>query len=589
MAQDEQEALISWLKENKLNFMKDALVEEKYTLEMIEAMTNDEINGICVDLNIPHIKRPRFRVAVQSFQNAQTNNNNVKKQTQQSHNTIPNENKKENKIKKQNVKEETLESLLSSQDSQTLSNPYIIISGIEDYSQSKPKGMWPDLNGVSVDVKNMINLWYNTYNYKNISVAFNNCEKKEASHNENQGIHTNNKLDYNFTNIGNLKIENSKISMSNIETYNDFLVNIRATINFKNCNDGLIFYYSGHGVKNAIILSNGVQYKIRDIIEIFNNKECIVLRNKPKIMIFDCCRGSQICETYDAKMESDDNINKSNNVLKGLNNKYNEWINHKFHKNSNLAIIFGNFEDYSISDSDYGGHLTRSIVKVFENPKEIINHNYSLQKLIIAIRKQTKMHSGKGNINFGVPNQLVEVRETLEYEVYFKTHDMNNKIVSNFESGTVTNESQNKSISFTVNGYQIHWTGTKQIAFNDINSNTEHTEYNQSKIYDLNINSDEKDNELELRPLEPVMVNDSCETEIESNNDEYVNETVDSLFISTTSAVGAAMKYLLNDEQQKKHNAKLTFNKLVARYNFKVEQYNEKFKQFKEKNETNHN
>ena len=56
-------------------------------------------------------------------------------------------------------------------------------------------------------------------------------------------------------------------------------------------------------------------------------------------------------------------------MLKGPNNPRNAWTNTKYHKNSGLATIFSNFEEYSICDSsDYGGCLTRSIFKVFSDP-----------------------------------------------------------------------------------------------------------------------------------------------------------------------------------------------------------------------------
>ena len=73
MAQDEHQSLIAWLSANKLNFMKDALVEEDYTLDMIVSMTDDDMNGIFQDLKISNIKRPRFRNAVQSLKQKKQN------------------------------------------------------------------------------------------------------------------------------------------------------------------------------------------------------------------------------------------------------------------------------------------------------------------------------------------------------------------------------------------------------------------------------------------------------------------------------------------------------------------------------------
>ena len=203
----------------------------------------------------------------------------------------------------------------------------------------------------------------------------------------------------------------------NDQAFNDFLVEIRSKINLSKTNDGLIFDYSGHGIKNAIILSNGQSYLIKRINNIFNNKECVFLRNKPKIAIYDCCRGSQTSTTYPAT-ESDNYTMKSQPITKGPNTQKNNWVNQRFHDNSGLAIIFSNFEDYTIADSsDFGGCLTRAIYKVFLNPKKI--ENISLRDLIISIHRQTKIHAGKGNKEYKISSQLVDFHETLEKKVFF--------------------------------------------------------------------------------------------------------------------------------------------------------------------------
>ena len=51
--------------------------------------------------------------------------------------------------------------------SQKMTNPFIILIGIEDYSDARNKyhKEYPDLH-------RMKNLWLNTYNYKHIQVAF---------------------------------------------------------------------------------------------------------------------------------------------------------------------------------------------------------------------------------------------------------------------------------------------------------------------------------------------------------------------------------------------------------------------------------
>ena len=288
-----------------------------------------------------------------------------------------------------------LSSLLNVRNSQTLTNPYVIITGIENYLAAKPSGFWLNLPGVGVDVKNMIHLWKDIYKYQNTSVLFKNAKNSK-----------------------------NETRMDSSQSFSDFLVDIRAQINVNKCNDGLIFYYSGHGVKDGIILANGEKYKISNIIKIFNGEHCIFLRNKPKIMIFDCCRGEGISETYEIKSDESSVIKKGPVTISSDH----EWVDSKYHVNTGLATIFSNFEDFSISDSPtHGGCLTRSIVTVFKNPSSIVD--YSLRELILGIRRQTKINSGFGNKKFNVSNLLVDFHETLEYKVYFSTNktDLNDE------------------------------------------------------------------------------------------------------------------------------------------------------------------
>ena len=77
MAQDNQQSLVAWLNTNKLNFIKDVLVEEEYTLDMIVDMTDNDIDDIFDELKIPKIKRPRFRNAVKRLEQTKQSQQNL--------------------------------------------------------------------------------------------------------------------------------------------------------------------------------------------------------------------------------------------------------------------------------------------------------------------------------------------------------------------------------------------------------------------------------------------------------------------------------------------------------------------------------
>ena len=166
MAQDEQEPLIEWLGKNNLNFMKDALVEEGYTLKMIIEMTDKDIEDIIDGLDMPKIKRPRFRNAVKRLkQKPQPQAQQAQQQPQKQKKSPMSKSEKKSKnlilstspntkaITFPQGQEETFESLLSINDSQRIKNGYVIISAIEDYSQSKPNGKWPNLDGTKLMFK----------------------------------------------------------------------------------------------------------------------------------------------------------------------------------------------------------------------------------------------------------------------------------------------------------------------------------------------------------------------------------------------------------------------------------------------------
>ena len=67
------------------------------------------------------------------------------------------------------------------------------------------------------------------------------------------------------------KNQKSSQILSNKGTCEDYLIKIRSIIDVNGKSDGLILYYSGHGVKNGIILANGESCSIKQsIINTFN-------------------------------------------------------------------------------------------------------------------------------------------------------------------------------------------------------------------------------------------------------------------------------------------------------------------------------
>ena len=311
-------------------------------------------------------------------------------------------------------------SVLSSED--ILQNPYVVIIGIDDYNSNYNEKL-PNLPGVKQDIYKMAYLWNKIYGYKNVSIGCNYSSKDNSGNNNvseekssRKDKEIEHKLEQEFGNIINQNKVNNGIN------FGDYLVKIRSGIDFLEKNDGLIFYYSGHGIKNKIILANGKRYWIKDIISTFDGKSCVHLRDKPKVFIFDCCRGNDIAETYDVNKKKDKAIVRghANNNDNDNNNSNNQWADVMYHKNSGFAMIFANFENYSINDSDHGGCLTTAVETTFGKPELIEQVN--LRDLILVIRQQTKLNAGKGNAELGASAQLVDFHETLEKKIYFRSN-----------------------------------------------------------------------------------------------------------------------------------------------------------------------
>ena len=306
---------------------------------------------------------------------------------------------------------------------QKIQNPYVLAIGIEKYNdKAKLKG-YRSLDGVKHDLYGMIHLWRDIYGYNNIGILFAPNVKNNNDYDADT-VKNNNNNNNNDNNHNGKTMEKLEDYIGQKDTYfagdevlcdrqkfSDNLIQIRSIMNQNFKIDGLIFYYSGHGIENKIILSNGHSFPIREIVDIFDGKNCVQLRNKPKIMILDCCRGKNV-----AQLQAVDNNNNDNNTINHIPKlRGNElWYDNMHHVNSGLATIFSNFSGYGINDFDNGGCLTRAIETIFQNPNLI--KNQSLRDLIVIIRHLTKRYAGNEEY---ISSQLVDFHETLEYKVYF--------------------------------------------------------------------------------------------------------------------------------------------------------------------------
>ena len=279
-----------------------------------------------------------------------------------------------------------------------IKRPMVIIIGIESYLNKK---QWPDLIGVKKDVLNMIDLWHKKYNYTDVSVVY---FSDMIDYNKNHII---NKLNH---------VDNNKI-VSNVQEFENYLTKIRNYIDNGKSDqyiDSLIFYYTGHGVKNAIKLSNGESYKIDKIISIFSGQSCKHLLDKPIIMIFDCCRGSHVepgikySGNYNVPVDKNENTADSEPILKGIK---------QYHPTSGFELIFSNWEGQPVVDTVNGGYLTTAIGKVFCDPKKIQNKSFSnLIKNVSAYLDQISI----GNKEYNIPKQVLVQQSSTKEHIFLR-------------------------------------------------------------------------------------------------------------------------------------------------------------------------
>ena len=296
-------------------------------------------------------------------------------------------------------------SIVSSIDCQTIRNAFVIMIGICDYSNARKKEKTKhlhDLDGVFFDVQNMYYLWNNIYCYnknKGSIKIIANCNDSKQSQPKSDNVIISNYFEAESNTILNDKQE-----------LLDLLLEYCSIINVAKCHDSLIFIYSGHGLKDKIILANGDLVELEEIYDAFNGKICKQLRNRLKLFILDCCRGGQFAKLQE-KDEKESEIKGT-----GLDNKY--------HPYAGFATIFSNVVNYvSGAHRKKGSYLIQSIYKTFENDDLV--SNLSLRDLVIIIRKQTKEFAGIGEKKWGKSAQCVDFHESLEFKVYFEKNEKN--------------------------------------------------------------------------------------------------------------------------------------------------------------------
>jgi hypothetical protein len=150
--------------------------------------------------------------------------------------------------------------------------------------------------------------------------------------------------------------------------------------------DTLILYYSGHGNDGVILGIDGGAVRLEDVAQFFNGNQLPDFVSKPKILVWDCCRGAH-----------------SNLATKG---------DEHFSPDSEIVHLFATTE----SHVSYGGLsnslFTRALVETLQTcPDRDI---YDIHRTTTAKLKHTASVASGGHFLV----QLPELRGTLSQKVY---------------------------------------------------------------------------------------------------------------------------------------------------------------------------
>eukprot|EP01084_Bolivina_argentea_P060664 110824_1 len=138
-------------------------------------------------------------------------------------------------------------------DKYVVSKALVLIICISEYDEP-----WDRLPGSNIDKNNMIDLWKEKYGY---DILFN---------------------------------ENGRVDQSDCFVKLAECRNILSMKQDQNKYDALFVIFSGHGTANSIRCSDGKLIGRSRIVRWFNGENVPFMSNKPKIMMFDACRGNTI-------------------------------------------------------------------------------------------------------------------------------------------------------------------------------------------------------------------------------------------------------------------------------------------------------
>ena len=216
-------------------------------------------------------------------------------------------------------------------------------------------------------------------------------------------------LEFDFKLLENLKAEEIKANMQALGKY----------INHSN-SDCFLCVVMSHGSQEKIMGSDNKEISFEDIMAPI--KSCTSLMNKPKIFLFQACRGEYEMESP-INHQTKQNQTKISTMIDGsikedyLNMTdslpFDGKVRTKIETESDLLVYYStlkNYVSFAFNDAREGTYFIKSVCDVFNEAYKNLPQNMSLSRMILNINKRVR-DEGKA---------LADPRSTLTKEIYFK-------------------------------------------------------------------------------------------------------------------------------------------------------------------------
>jgi hypothetical protein len=172
-----------------------------------------------------------------------------------------------------------------------------------------------------------------------------------------------------------------------------------------------------HGKQDKITASDNIEVSFEEIMA--HIKSCKSLKNKPKLFLFQSCRGENEMELIDVSTKSTEQQLKLNKIKMTDANSIGQTGDITILEyESDLLIFFStlpNHSSFAYLDIHEGTYFIKNLCEVLKESYQNLPNNLSLSQMITKINARV----GEEGVRLGKRLQLTDPRTTLTKELYF--------------------------------------------------------------------------------------------------------------------------------------------------------------------------